>query len=437
MKRLLAACVCIVIVATCASIGAIGNTIEPISGTARVEVHTVVNPDIIGGGVNFAFSDYKYIDYVTGKEWDNAHSRHLPDPGDEIEWKNFDSLMDYMGFQYVRLEVGLTQWEPVNDDNDPHHLNLKDGFAFSPGFAAKHPDADKNCAIYMSQMYRLLDHWEKRNLFVVLGNWGAGPDTFCKNGNNWIIARDAAGRHLDSSDRRFTGIDNIEEFTESLAAIMYHLKHDKKYKCVHGISVWNEPEQMANYYGTLAGIYNSLGDQLKRLGIRDEVKIQAFDGAINWNRENGHQPDQVSRLLKLAGDNIDIISFHDYNSCFEYMKDKNHKSRTISERPLIHYCCLPSGRASRMTARQDRSLPESSAHLCSTVTPMTPLQPAIRSGSTARKPQSSFSIMAARQSPTGCSTTTRTPSGEWSLSMEAVQSTSYRTKPTIIRLRSR
>ena len=83
--------------------------------------------------------------------------------------------MDYAGFQYVRLGVGVTQWEPANDDSDPNHLNLQSGFVFSPGFAAAHPEVDANNRIHMDLMYRLLDHWDQRRMFVSTGELVGRP----------------------------------------------------------------------------------------------------------------------------------------------------------------------------------------------------------------------------------------------------------------------
>ena len=85
-----------------------------------------------------------------------------------------------------------------------------------------------------------------------------------------------------------------------------------------GPSFWNEPEQFENYFTTLCSVYRSLGAQCERLGIRDEVKIQAFDGACFWTREEGGVPDGVDRMLKAADEHIDIVSIHDYNPTFDH-----------------------------------------------------------------------------------------------------------------------
>ena len=125
---------------------------------------------------------------------------------------------------------------------------------------------------------------------------------------------------LSHQDRKSLNVADLEEFTESLAAIIVHLKRDKGYDCVKGISFFNEPEQMTDYHDTLASVYRSLGAQLRRHGVRDDAAIQAFDGAIFWTSEEGYVADGVSRLLGMADADIDIISLHDYHSIFEYQK---------------------------------------------------------------------------------------------------------------------
>lgn len=308
-----------------------------IEGKLSIHAGDVINPEIIGCGVNFSFSDYVYMDYEHGTQWTGLRSQHLPytygmKELEDKEWEHYMNLMDYMGFQYVRMGVGLTQWEPVNDNDDPDQLNLQDGFVFSPGFQAKHPDVPKNTFLYLDYMYRLLDHWEKKILYVVLANWNAGPDGFCPGNSNWLRRRDAQGKPLyDWNDREHMGITSVDELTESLAAIAYHLKIEKNYQCIQGLSFWNEPEQLENYEETLAGVYNSLGAQLRKLGIQDQIQIQGFDGAIFWNREKGSVPLQVASMMQKAGDNIDTLSFHDYYTGFEYMKGTSGIHGTIQE----------------------------------------------------------------------------------------------------------
>jgi len=296
------------------------HCIASIQAKITIDENKVINPQIIGSGVNFAFSDYEYFDMLTGAQWDNIKSQHLPFPNDKEEWNRFFKLMDFSNFQYVRFCVGLSQWEPVNDNDDPYEANFESGFAFSPKVKETHPEIPLKTYEYMAAMYKLLDHWEKQNKYVILGNWDAGKNNFCPDGKMWLREKDENGN--DIFDHTKLCAVSIPEYTESLAAIMYHLKKEKKYNCVKGISFYNEPEQFSNYYNVLAQVYNLLGYQLEQLGIRDMVKIQAFDGAIFWNREDEAVKNGVEKLLNMTGKNIDIVSVHDYWTYFDYMKEK-------------------------------------------------------------------------------------------------------------------
>lgn len=297
-----------------------------ITGTIEIDTKRVINPQVIGAGVNFAFSDYEYFNMLTGEGWGDIKSQNMPMPNDKKEWKNFFDLMDFSGFQYIRFCVGLTQWEPVNDNEDPYNTDFENGFIFSPKVKEKYPQIPEKDYPYMDAMYKILDHWEKQNKYVVLGNWDEGKGNFCPGiyeSSVWLRKKLPDGKDDYSRDKIVSS--SIPEFTESLAAIMYNLKIDKKYNCVKGISFYNEPEQFSNYYNTLTEVYNTLGVQLERLGIRDKVKIQAFDGAIFWNREDEGVKDGVTKLLNRAGKNMDIIAVHDYWTYFDHIKEKNER----------------------------------------------------------------------------------------------------------------
>jgi hypothetical protein len=102
---------------------------------------------------------------------------------------------------------------------------------------------------------------------------------------------------------------------------MVHLKRDRGDDCIKGIGFMNEPEQMTDYDATLAGVYRSLGAQLRRRGVRDDVAVQAFDEAIFWTGEEAPVADGVGRLLHMADADIDVISLHDYHSIFGHQED--------------------------------------------------------------------------------------------------------------------
>jgi len=173
----------------------------------------------------------------------------------------------------------------------------------------------------MEAMYKILDHFEKTGKYVVLANWDRGGGAFCPDGKNWLAQKKPDGSDYSMSDRDRLYVTDLEEYTESIAAIMYHLKVEKGYNCVKGISFWNEPEHLIDYENVLTSVYNSLGGHFRRLGIRDKVLIQAYDGSTFWNNEKGWVDDQVSRMISKCGDNMDIIAIHDYFSRMDSLKN--------------------------------------------------------------------------------------------------------------------
>ncbi|MBE6903644.1 MAG: hypothetical protein E7480_03455 [Ruminococcaceae bacterium] len=303
------------------------NPSTSLTGSIQINLNQIINSNIIGPGVNFDFSCMVPVNLETGAEWENVRSQHIPytfkltEKEAKKEWDNYFKLIDFMDFKYVRMSVSISQWEPVNDNNDPHNTDFKNGFVFSPGYEKKHPEVSKNNFLYMEAMYKILDHFEKTGKYVVLANWDRGGGEYCPDGQNWLSLKKPDGSDYGLSDRDRLYVTDLEEYTESMAAIMYHLKVEKGYNCVKGISFWNEPEGLIDYENVLASVYNSLGAQLRRLGIRDKVLIQAFDGATFWNNEKGWVDDQVSRLISKCGDNMDIISLHDYFSRMDYLKN--------------------------------------------------------------------------------------------------------------------
>ena len=298
-----------------------------IKGSIQINLNQVINSNIIGPGVNFDFSAMIPVNLLTGEEWAGIRSQHIPytlllsKEEEERAWNDYFKLIDFMDFKYVRMSASLTQWEPVNDNNDPHNTDFKSGFVFSPGHREKHPGVDENNYLYMQAMYKILDHFEKTGKYVIIANWDRGSANFCPNNDNWMSQKKADGSSYDFTVRDKLYVNDLEEYTESLAAIMYHLKVEKKYDCVKGISFWNEPEGLTDYENVLTDVYNSLGAQLTRLGIRDQVMIQAYDGSVFWNSGKGWVDDQVSRMLPKCGDNMDIISIHDYFSRMDYLEN--------------------------------------------------------------------------------------------------------------------
>jgi len=303
---------------------------DNLQGTLTVWTDEVINKDIIGGGVNFDFSSYVFINLLYGGEWGsgNLRSQHIPYSNNPAEidglWEEYFDMIDTSGMQYVRLNVSFTMWEPVNDNDDPFDTDFEKGFAFSPGFPSRTDLPAKSSTgfpelnyAYIKAFYRLLDHFEKKGLYVILANWDNGSEAlgFCPNKSNWLASSDAGGNKLGRGSS--LNVTSLDEYAETFAAIMYHLKVEKQYDCIKGFSFYNEPENLANCQQVLVEVYNTFGKHLSRLGIRENTKIQAFDGGVFWFASDGTVDDRITRMEPLCGENMDIISEHMYLSTTE------------------------------------------------------------------------------------------------------------------------
>ena len=323
----------------------LGSVRPYMRGTLKADTQNIINPDIIGGGVNFDFSSYVFINLCNGGEWGTGplRSQHIPyshskKVADSL-WKEYCGLIDETGMQYVRLNVSFTMWEPINDNDDPFDTDFDSGFIFSPDFS-KRDDIQSNANgfpdlnyAYLDAFYRLLDHFEERGLFVILANWDNGSEAlgFCPDKKNWLASVDSSGAQLGRG--KDLNVNSLDEYAETFAAIMYHLKEEKKYSCVKGFSFYNEPENLNKAPSVLAEVYNKFGEHLERLGIRDEVMIQAFDGSITWMAADGGSLTRIPDMEKKCGDNMDIYSLHWYHSTVESgeMIGKNDVRGVISE----------------------------------------------------------------------------------------------------------
>jgi len=289
------------------------NTSAQMTGKLLVDSKTVINPSIVGGGVNFAFSDYVYIDLTTG----SGFSRQIPyssDPKEEEQlWDEYFTLADFMGMQYVRLQVGYTQWDPIGGV-ESGVLDMDNRFVFSPHFKDR-PEAalvPENTYLYMDRMYRILDYFEKKGIYVSLGNWSGGTSAagFCPNQRGWLMKETVPGR-------KGLNIASVVDFADSFAGIMYHLIVEKGYTCVKGFSIFNEPEHFVNYAEELSEVYNTCAERLEMLGIRDRVVIQAVDGPVMWTMAKGDGTHNFQDLLDRCADSMDSVAIHHYQSTLE------------------------------------------------------------------------------------------------------------------------
>jgi len=225
---------------------------------------------------------------------------------DEGAWSAFLELLAWTQPSWIRYGVNLGQWEPANDDDDPSHPNW-------PAFKFRSPA--------MLNHYRLLDLCEKRGIDVLWANWCIGDRA---TGAKWLAESVHNPENSDGDDDPYNDAPyDPEELAESIAACLYHLKSVRGYTCVKQVSLWNEPDQgwsfnspSAKYPETFWTYYDALARHLRRLGLRDAVKILGPE----TSPASYDQLPELGKFLSLYSDEVDILAFHDYIGYADYRR---------------------------------------------------------------------------------------------------------------------
>jgi len=218
---------------------------------------------------------------------------------DEGTWGAFLELLAWTRPAWIRYGVNLGHWEPRNDDDDPSHPHWE-GFAFRSRAMRHH--------------YRVLDVCEKRGIDVLWANWCVGDRA--SGGGKWLAESVHHPAVADTDADPFTDAPyDPEELAESLAACLHHLRAVRRYSCVKLVSLWNEPSDggsyssaSAKYPETFWGYYDALARHLRRLGLRDQVRIL---GPETSTSSYAGLPWMASYLVKYSRE-VDVLAHHDY-----------------------------------------------------------------------------------------------------------------------------
>ncbi|MFP4058314.1 MAG: sugar-binding protein [Candidatus Brocadiia bacterium] len=227
----------------------------------------------------------------------------FPDWG-EAAWHVFLQLLGWTRPAWIRYGVNLGHWEPRNDDDDPSHVHW-------PGFDFR--------SKAMRHHYRVLDFCQSRGIEVLWANWCIGDRA---TGVAWLAESVARPQVVDTDDDPFNDAPyDPEEFAESLAACLYHLRAVRGYTCVRGISLWNEPDQAmfysspsADYPEAFWGYYDVLARHLGRLGIREDVRIVGPETSVS----SYEVLPELARYLRRYSRQVDVLAHHDYLGYADY-----------------------------------------------------------------------------------------------------------------------
>ena len=202
------------------------------------------------------------------------------------EWDRYFGLMEWSGCHWLRHSISISDWALGKDNSNKTD---RTGFAYDSEGMKRH--------------YMVLDQAEKRGIKVLLANWNLGARWLTNRrrarGNGWLQEHP----------------DNEAAFAEALAALVYHLKREKKYQCVWALSLWNEPDDnwaytgpKANYPDSFWPLYQAVDSRLCRLRVRDEILLFGPDTST------GGHPQHISKMLEEYGPILDIIADHDYSA---------------------------------------------------------------------------------------------------------------------------
>jgi hypothetical protein len=202
----------------------------------------------------------------------------------EEDWDRYFGLMEWSGCHWLRHAMSIKDWEPENDNNDPDEADWQ-RFTFNSERMQRH--------------YTFLDQAEKRNIKILMTNWGLDADWLMPANNKSNLAHPA----------------DDEEFAEAMASLVYHLKEVRNYKNFWALSLWNEPNGKwaykgpdANYPVSFWPLYSAVDKHLNRLGVREKILLLGPDTSTGGN------PGHIPEMLEEYGMVLDIIADHDYSA---------------------------------------------------------------------------------------------------------------------------
>ncbi|MCX8052891.1 MAG: hypothetical protein N3B12_03715, partial [Armatimonadetes bacterium] len=227
-----------------------------------------------------------------GWNWETVSPQRFSDE-EAGTWDELFRKMDYDGTDWIRMGVNPAFYVPA-------------GYEQGKDTGQKWTYQVDNR--YTRQIVRLLEHCEKRGIPVLLCNWGAGGGYQDVPNDHWLATGfyDPARRELP--DWLLPYSDN--RFVEGLCSLVKYLKVDKGFSCIKYVSIWNEPDGNWMYqrlYPRFFRIYELLDAELKRLGLRDKVKILGPESI-----EGGTSATKMARDVISMGGVIDVAAVHDY-----------------------------------------------------------------------------------------------------------------------------
>jgi hypothetical protein len=207
-----------------------------------------------------------------------------PPAEDNARWRQIEHHADWLGLDFIRVEIEQRMWQPERDR-----------------FTPETPE--------MRILYRILDWCEKRHadvfLQVMWGNvdWNAFPEF---RGN--------------AVTRVHSGPRDMSAFADSLAALMKHLTRTKRYSCIRWLCINNEPGAEWSWWQKPPNQSMAIREGLAAVrGALDRAGIQIPLSGPDW-----------TDLPELKAEKIDFDEFigaydlHSYYARFDWAKTQGY-----------------------------------------------------------------------------------------------------------------
>ena len=221
----------------------------------------------------------------------------------EEDWEMICERIRAMKLQKIRVMVMPEWYEPKNENDDPHNLDMS-------AFSWDNED--------MRSLYKVLDIAQEEGIRVNLTLWGAHASK-----QSWLAIPGCV--HWVSPP------NDLDEWSENFSALLKYVIQEKGYTCVQEITPYNEPNPAYYVKDTsevniedYAEMVVNLDARLKTEGIRDLVDLNIGDdgGVPSWLLEN-----VTHEELKEVGDSFNS---HVYRSVYYNLRELTDLAQTLS-----------------------------------------------------------------------------------------------------------
>ncbi len=201
-----------------------------------------------------------------------------PPAEDDARWQQIERHADWLGLDFVRVEVEQRMWQPERDR-----------------FTWDAPE--------MRILYRILDWCESRNadvfLQVMWGNvdWNAHPEF-----------------RGDAVTRVHSGPHDMQAFADGVAAMVKHLAQTKRYSCIRWLCINNEPGAEWSWWQAPPNTPMSLRDGLaavRRALDREGVRVPL--SGPDWTDLPELKPEKID-----FDEFIGAHDLHSYSARFDW-----------------------------------------------------------------------------------------------------------------------